>query len=101
VLALRAARAWGVPPTTYLRDWSTRDRGLAEGLLLHEAGIGPHGIPLRIATDPDMDGWFDVEERVDYAQAALDQWRAEQKDPIPGTYPVLVNLRNTPRTDDD
>lgn len=60
---------------------------------MFEAGRGSHGVPMRLATDPDMDGHFAVEEGMDYAQAALDQWRAEQKDPQPGVYPVVVNLR--------
>ena len=63
VLALRAARAWGVPPTEYLKAWSTRDRALAEGLWLYEAGMGPHGIPMLRATDPDADGWYEVDAR--------------------------------------
>lgn len=94
VLALRAARAWGVPPMTYLREWSTRDRGLAEGFLLYEQSVGPHGFPMRLATDDDMDGWFEVEERTDYAQAEIDRWRESLKGRHPaGVFPVVVNTR--------
>jgi hypothetical protein len=83
-----------VPPTTYLRTWSTRDRGLAEGLLLYEAGMGPHGIPMHAATDPDMDGWYEVDERTDYAQAAIDRWRDSlHGKPEPGVYPVVRDVR--------
>lgn len=84
-----------MPPTTYLRQWTTRDRGLAEGLLLYEAGMGPHGVPMRHATDPDMDGWYEVDERVDYAQAAVDRWREAQHGKAePGIFPVVVNTRD-------
>ena len=84
-----------MPPTTYLRQWSTRDRGLAEGLLLYEAGLGPHGVPMRVALDPDMDGWLEVDERVDYAQAAIDRWRESQHGKSePGVFPVVVNTRD-------
>jgi hypothetical protein len=94
VLALRAARAWQVPPMTYLREWSSRDRGLAEGLLLYEQGTGPHGFPMRYATDDDNDGWFEVVERTDYAQAAIDQWREGLKGRhVPGVFPVVIDTR--------
>ena len=58
---------------------------------------GPHGIPYRDALDDDNDGWFEVEEQVDYAQAAIDQWRKDQdgKDVEPGTRLVVVNTRPT------
>jgi hypothetical protein len=83
-----------VPPTTYLHEWSNRDRALAEGLLLLEAGTGPHGIPLRLALDPDNDGWFEVDEHVDYAQAAIERWRESSKGNVePGTFPVVVDVR--------
>ena len=79
---------------TYLREWSSRDRGLAEGLLLYERGLGPHGIPMRLATDDDADGWYEVEERTDYAQAAVDQWRDSLKGRHPpGVFPVVVDTR--------
>lgn len=48
---------------------------------------------MRLATDPDMDGHFTVEDGMDYARAALDEWRTGQKEPQPGTFPRLVNLR--------
>jgi hypothetical protein len=79
---------------TYLRDWSSRDRGLAEGLVLYEAGNGPHGIPMRLALDPDNDGWFEVDEHVDYAQAAIDRWRESRRGHTePGAFPVVVDVR--------
>lgn len=58
-----------------------------------EASTGSHGQPMRLAADPEMDGWFEVHEQYDFAQAALDRWNREQKDPEPGVYPVVVNVK--------
>lgn len=81
---------------TYLREWSSRDRGLAEGFLLYEQSLGPHGFPMHLATDDDMDGWFEVEERTDYAQAEIDRWRESLKGRhSPGVFPVVVDTRRT------
>ena len=77
--------------------WSARSRALAEGLIEREKSIGPHGIPWADALNPDNDGWFEVREEVDYAQAALDQWHKDHqgKDDVdPGTRVVVVDLRN-------
>jgi hypothetical protein len=61
---------------------------------LYEAGLGPHGIPLRLSTDPDNDGWFEVAEHVDYAQAAVDRWRESlHGKPEPGVFPVVRDVR--------
>jgi hypothetical protein len=89
-----------VRPTTYLTAWSRRDRALAEGLLLRERADGPHGIPWDVALDPESDGWLEVDEREDFAQAALDRWRAEHRDPPPGVLPVVVDRREHPEDDD-
>lgn len=81
-------------PTKYLRDWSARDRGLAEGLLVHEDSIGPHGIPWAVALDPESDGWLEVVEVVDYAQAALDRWRKDRREKAePGARTIVVDTR--------
>lgn len=61
--------------------------------------MGPHGIHMSIATDDDMDGWFEVEDGVDYAQAAIDTWRAGKKNPEPGLYPILIDTRRPVRPD--
>lgn len=60
LLELRVARAWQVPPTR-LRDWSQEDRNLAAALLVHEADLGPCGYPHRVTTDPDLNGWFEID----------------------------------------
>jgi hypothetical protein len=82
---------------TYLKDWSARDRGLAEGLLALEDSTGPHGIPWADAMNDDNDGWFEVEEHVDYAQAAVDRWKAEHDsgDVEPGTRLFVVDTRSS------
>lgn len=79
-----------------METWSTRDRGLAEGLLYLEDSTGPHGQPMRLALDPDNDGWFEVEAKTDHAQAALDRWREEQQrggKPEAGSYGVVTFTR--------
>lgn len=45
---------------------------------------------MRHATNDELDGWFEVEERTDYAQQAIDEWRRDQKDPAPGVMPAVV-----------
>lgn len=79
----------------YLREWSARDRGLAEGLLAYEDSIGPHGIPWRVALDDEDGSWLEVEEITDHAQAAIDRWHLEHKgkDSDPGTRLVVVDTR--------
>lgn len=69
---------------TYLGSWSKRDRGLAEALLEHEDSIGPHGVPWQDALDPDSEGWYEVVEFTDHAQAALDRWHKNNPKPAPG-----------------
>lgn len=49
---------------------------------------------MRHATDPDADGWYEVDERTDYAQAAVDRWRESNRGKSePGVFPVVVDLR--------
>lgn len=77
--------------------WSRRSRALAEGLIESEESVGPHGIPWADALDPENDGYFEVEERVDYAQAPIDRWQRENKgkDTEPGVRLVVVDTRPT------
>jgi hypothetical protein len=83
--------------------WSPRSRALAEGLLEHERSIGPHGIRWRDALDPDNDGYFEVRERMDYAQAALDQFQKDNtsKDTEPGVRPYVVFTRGDVDEDEE
>jgi hypothetical protein len=48
---------------------------------------------MRLASDPEMDGWFEIREAYDFAQAAVDRWSNEQKEREPGVYPVVVNVK--------
>ena len=89
---LRVAREWGVRPSEVM-DWDESDQALAAGLLLHEAEIGPHGQPFRLALDPDNDGWFEVEPVKDFEHAAIDRWLSE-KDREPGVQPVVRFVRD-------
>ncbi len=59
-----------------------------------EDSTGPHGIPYTDALDPDNDGWYEVETKVDHAQAALDQWqKGDGTKADPGTLPYVINTR--------
>lgn len=97
LLELRVARAWQVPPTK-LRDWSQEDRNLAAALLVHEADLGPCGYPHRVTTDPDLDGWIDVdpESGVCVVCAAIERHRDDNAGdkPEPGQLLRLVDNRH-------
>lgn len=74
--------------------WSKRSRGLAEGLLIYEKSVNQFGIPLREATDDEMDGWYEVDDtRVDHSVAALQRWEKDTKKPDPGVIPRIVDTR--------
>lgn len=85
-------------PTKYLRKWSAVDRTLAEALLLHEKAFDPHGIPWEIALDPEKGSWLDVDERINWAAAAVENWRA-QGSHEPGAYPVVIDTRQADPTE--
>lgn len=71
-------------PSDFWQEWSTRDRGLALALDVYEHDVlGPNGFPCEIEEDPDNDGYFKVEEAVNYASRALDLYREHTK-PEPG-----------------
>ena len=98
-MALRTARSWGAEPEVYLgkKDpgtaWSLRSRALAEGLAIYEDSINEYGIPKREATDPERDGWYEIDDRtVDYSVAAMEEWRRATKNPEPG---VLLRVVDT------
>lgn len=81
--------------------WSPRDRALAEALIEHEASIGPHGIPWRVALDPESDGWLEVSEQIDYAQAAIEQWEERHKGQrTPGARLVVRDARSAGHSPD-
>jgi len=86
-----------VRPTEYLGEslpgepWSTRDRALAEGLDLYEDGLGPHGVPLRLALDPTTEDEYDVDdELVNYAVVAYEEWKRDNPKPEPGVVPRVL-----------
>lgn len=88
-------------PTKYLREWSGRDRGLAEGLLIYEGGLNPVGLPPHIARDKDRR--FNVEEVIDQAMATLEETQAEYRvgdaKPTPGLRLVVVDNGPIVRTE--
>jgi len=97
LLELRVARAWQVPPTK-LRDWTQEDRNMAAALLVHESDLGPCGYPHRVTTDPDLDGWIEVdtesEPLVCVVCASKDRYRDENKNPEPGELVRIIDRRH-------
>lgn len=52
------------------------------------------GHDLERSSNPDMDGWYKVEEtEVCYACAALERWREENEVLEPGLVPFVVDTR--------
>lgn len=95
LMELRVARAWQVRPSE-LRNWSNEDRTQAAALLLTEADIGPCGYPHSTTTDPDLDGWFEVDPGAVCAVcAAMDRYRKDHADggSEPGQLLVVRDLR--------
>ena len=91
-------------PPTKLRDWSQEDRNLAAALLAHEADLGPCGYPHRVTTDPELDGWIEVdsdsEPQVCVVCASLDRHREDSSGSRePGELVRIIDRRNemTPR----
>lgn len=98
---LRTARAWGVPLSTIRGNgtpgvWKPQDRFAALALLEHEASLHVCGEPRSLAFNPDMSGYYEVEDGlVCAACAALDEYRKEHAEdaPIPGQVLHVVNTR--------
>lgn len=72
-----------MPPLTALgrtwNAWTADDSMLAAAYRRYKAErVGPSGYPWRVVSE-DSGNW-NVEERVDFAQAALDRWAEENKD---------------------
>jgi hypothetical protein len=62
--------------------------------MLYEQNVNEHGIPFREATDPEMDGWYEVDDSVvDYSVAAIEDYRKNNKNIEPGTQLRIVNTR--------
>jgi hypothetical protein len=41
-----------------------------------------------------MDGWFEAEQVVNYATAAVERWRTDNPDAEPGTVVFAVNTKD-------
>lgn len=81
------------------RPWSQKSQALAEGLLLYEESINEYGIPIKEATDPDMDGWYEVDDdTIDYSVAAIEEYKKSNKNIEPGT--ILKIVANRPDEED-
>ena len=73
--------------------WSLRSRALAEGLALYDREVNEFGLPKRETTDPERDGWYEIDDStVDYSVAAMEEYRKATKDMEPG---VLLKVVDT------
>jgi hypothetical protein len=98
---LRTAREWGVPLSTIRGNgtpgvWKPQDRFAALALLEYEATLHACGYPRDLAFNPDMSGWFEVDDTNSCAAcAALDEYRREHESdpPIPGQVLHVINTR--------
>ena len=53
--------------------------------MLYEEQVNQYGIPYRIATDDENEGWFEVDDSViDHAAAAIEEYQKNTKNPEPG-----------------
>ena len=73
--------------------WPERDQRLALALTQLEDETGPEGFPVADEYDPDMDGWYEAKERVNFAAAARERAEKRIKDAEPGTRLVVVDTR--------
>jgi hypothetical protein len=70
--------------------WTLKDRGLAQGLMLHEEGFNRLGVPHHVAQDPENAGFFEVDDTlIDHAEAAFEEWQRQNERPEPGVLPVV------------
>ena len=90
VRSLKVAREWGVSPSTFLTEWSERDRGLALALQALEDLTGPHGFPLATELDSEQDGRFRAVPRINFASRAVELAQRRDKNPDPGTQYTVV-----------
>ena len=88
--SLKVAREWGVSPSTFLAEWSERDRGLALALRALEDTTGPHGVPLATELDSEQDGRFRAVPRINFASRAVELAQQRDKTPDPGTQYTVV-----------
>lgn len=76
------------------KPWSQKSQALAEGLLLYEENVNEYGIPIREATDSEMDGWYEVDDTmIDYSVAAIEEYKKSNRNIEPGTLLRVVNTR--------
>ena len=102
VRSLKVAREWGVSPSTFLAEWSERDRGLALALQALEDLTGPHGFPLATELDSEQDGRFRAVPRINFASRAVELAQRRAKDPEPGMqYTVVLDAPVVEDEDED
>ena len=98
MLQVRAAHDWGTPPVEFMggkTGWTHVSRLLAAAWTYLESIRCPRGHLTDDTTDPNADGWFEVDDSVICeACAELDRYHEEHKDspPEPGR---LLYVRDT------
>lgn len=90
-LGLQTALKWGRRPLEFFGveagpAWTETDRVLAMALELYERSLCAEcSQPRELAWDPEMDGWFEVDDStVCMACAERERWVKEVKEPQPG-----------------
>lgn len=84
-----------MPPRHFLdggTDWDHRSRTLAIALQTLEDETGPHGFPLDLELDPNMNGWFEAKVVVNEATAAQQRLLKDAK-LEPGSYIIVTDGR--------
>jgi hypothetical protein len=72
---------------------------MALALHIYEQDLmGPNGFPRDIEEDPDNDGYFEVEERYNFASRALELYQHGSKKPEPG---LRLSLRYSKPTEEE
>lgn len=101
IQAVRAAKGWRTTPLTFLgvtddSQWTDEDRLLAQAFDVFEATrIDRLGFYRRDSEESDGEGWYEVEEVLNFAQQALDIEQGNEKKREPGVSLRVVDTRIT------
>ena len=90
IQAIRTAKEWRTTPLTFLgitddSRWTTEDRLLTQAFEVFTATrIDQFGFYKRDTEESDGEGWYEVEEVLNFAQQALDIEQGNEKKREPG-----------------
>ncbi|GAA2237740.1 hypothetical protein GCM10010401_07430 [Rarobacter faecitabidus] len=76
-----------------MKDWSPRDRALAEGLEILEATTSEHGHSVADIYNDDLDGWFEARPIINQEAAAIERWEKDNPKPELGVRLRVVDTR--------